>query len=113
MNLNFIKELSESDYGKYVLGGVIGSLIDRLRSKDKVSLGRFLANIGIGIFIGVLTGLTLKNYTSFSDDMIFVFVSLASNMGRYFLDELQEIVSYISVFVKKLADKKAGLNTDK
>lgn len=96
-----------SKYGGYVIGGLIGAIVHRLR--NTMSFKRFLSVLAISAFVGFCVGVLLKNYLNASDEVIFVACSVSGVFSKDILDEIQELISYASLFVKKKAkieDKK-------
>ena len=90
-----------SKYGGFVIGGVIGAIVHRLR--NTMSFKRFLSVLFISAFVGFCIGVVMKNYLNTPDEVIFVVCSISGVFSKDILDEIQEIISYVSLFVKKKA----------
>jgi hypothetical protein len=90
-----------SKYGGYVIGGLVGAIVHRLR--NTMSFQRFLSVLAISAFVGFCVGVLLKNYLNASDEVIFVACSVSGVFSKDILDEIQELISYVSLFVKKKA----------
>lgn len=86
-------------YGWMVVGGTVGAIIDRLRKS--MSLKRFVANIFISAFVGLCTGIVIGNYTSFSQEVQFVCVSISGYFSQYLLDETQEMIEVATSVIKQ------------
>lgn len=94
----FFTKIAEK-YGYYVIGGVIGAIVHRIR--NTMSFKRFLGVIFMSAFVGFCVGVVFKNYLKTPDEVIFVACSISGVFSKDILDEIEEIISYISVFVKK------------
>lgn len=95
-------------YGGYVIGGLIGAIVHRIR--NTMSFKKFLGVLFISAFIGFCVGVVLKNYLNVADEVIFVACSISGVFSKDILDEIQEVISMISLFVKKKAKIDEGSN---
>lgn len=93
-------------FSPYILGGVIGSIVHRLRVKG-MNLADFIASLFISIFVSLCVGIVCKDYFEIKQDtVIFVFTGISGAFSKDILDELQELIKEISVIVKSRLEKK-------
>lgn len=86
-------------YSPYIVGGVIGALIHRLRTQ--MSFKDFMASIAISIFVSVSVGIVCKDYFQLTDNLIFVLCGMSGTFSKVILDEVQEILGLASEVFKK------------
>lgn len=94
-------------YGGFVVGGLIGAVVHRMR--EKMSIRRFLSVLGISAFVGLCVGILMRSYLEVSQEIIFVACSVSGVFSKDLLDEIQEIIRNISEFVKQ----KMGVRDEK
>lgn len=87
-------------YGWFIVGGLIGAIIQRVR--NSMSLKRFIGTLIVSAFVGLSVGIVLRNYLNASEEVIFVACSVSGVFSQDILNEIQELISYISVYVKKI-----------
>jgi len=87
-----------SKYGWLVLGGLVGAVVHRIR--NSMSLKRFMGVLVVSGFVGFSVGIIMKNYLSASEEVIFVTCSVCGVFSQDILNEIQELISYLSVFIK-------------
>lgn len=87
-------------YAPFVIGGLIGAIVQRMRKA--MSFKRFLATLFVSAFVGFVVGILLKNYLNVNDEIVFAFCSISGVFSQEILDEAQEIIGYISSYVKNL-----------
>lgn len=86
-------------FSPYILGGVVGSVIHRLRTK--MTWREFLASTVISIFVALSVGIICKDYFEIKQDtIIFVFCGMAGSFSKDILDEMQQIIGQLSVIIK-------------
>ena len=85
-------------YSGYVVGGLIGAIVHRIR--NTMSIKKFLGVLFISAFVGFCVGVVLRNYLDAKDEVIFVACSVSGVFSKDILDEIQELISYVSVWVK-------------
>lgn len=95
-----------SKYGWFIIGGLIGAVIQRIR--NSMSLRRFMGVLAISGFVGVSVGIIMRNYFNASEEVIFVACSISGVFSQDILNELQKIINLISVVFKS----KAGLSKE-
>jgi len=93
-------------YGWFVLGGLIGAIIQRAR--NSMSLKRFAGTLIVSSFVGLSVGIILRSYLNATEEVIFVACSISGVFSQDILNEIQELISYISVYVKN----KLNINSD-
>ncbi|WP_271407319.1 hypothetical protein [Tenacibaculum soleae] len=86
-------------YGGFVIGGLIGAIVHRIR--NTMSFKQFLGVLFISAFIGFCVGVVLRNYLNATDEVIFVACSISGVFSKDILDEIKEVISYVSLFFKK------------
>lgn len=84
-------------YGLFVIGGAIGAVIHRLR--NKMSIRRFFASIGISMFVSLSVGVIAKDYFELKQSIIYVLCGISGVFSNTILDELEEIIKNLSVFI--------------
>lgn len=88
-----------SRFGLFVIGGLIGAIVHRLR--NKMSWGRFIATLGISGFVGLSVGILCRNYFDAPEEVVFVACSISGVFSKDLLDELHQIIKLFSDYVKK------------
>lgn len=88
-------------YGGYVIGGLVGAIVHRIR--NTMSFKKFLGVLFISAFVGFCVGVVMKNYLHSADEVIFVACSISGVFSKDILDEIQEVISYVSLYVKRKA----------
>ena len=91
-------------FGLFILGGLIGAIIHRFR--NQMSWKRFLSTLVISAFMGFCVGILLKEYLGAKEEVIFVACSLTGVFSNDILDQLNEIIDYLSTFIKGFLNKK-------
>lgn len=94
------------NYGIIAIAGMIGAVVKRFRKK--MSWLRFGATIVISVFVSVITGIFIREWTSFSENAVFAFCGLAGVFSEELLDELLEIIKSTSDLVKNWFNAKIG-----
>ena len=94
-------------FGLFILGGLIGAIVHRLRTK--MSWRRFISTMLVSGFMGFCVGILLKNYIGAPEEVVFVACSLTGVFSNDILDQLKEIVGFLSEFVKALLKKKGSI----
>ncbi len=112
MNITTLLTTFAEKFGLFIIGGLIGAIIHRLRTS--MSLKRFIGTLIISAFIGVVVGILCRNYLNINEEITFVFVSISGVFSQDILNELEQLIKLISVFVKKFFAKKLDIDiTDK
>lgn len=95
-------------YGLFVVGGAIGAVIHRLR--NKMSIRRFFASIGISMFVSLSVGVIAQDYFELKQSIIYVLCGISGVFANTILDEIEELIKYVSDAAKIkfgiLGDKK-------
>lgn len=87
----------------FVLGGAIGSIMTAVWKK--MSLGMFLRTIVVSMFVGWITGVLLRSYTTIDPDAIYAFVSMAGAFSYQILEQLEKLLKNSSDIISKKLDK--------
>lgn len=96
-------------YGGYVVGGLIGAIVHRIR--NTMSFKKFLGVLFISAFVGFCVGIVMKNYFKTSDEIVFVACSISGVFSKDILDEVGQIINSLSViFKKKLTPNESEIN---
>jgi lipid-A-disaccharide synthase-like uncharacterized protein len=86
-------------FSPYILGGVIGSVVHRLR--NHMSIKEFLASTIISVFVALSVGIICKDYFLIKQEtVIFVLCGMSGSFSKILLDELEQILSSISEIFK-------------
>lgn len=108
--INVILDIAEK-YSPYIVGGSIGAVINRLRTK--MSFKDFIASLLISIFVSVSVGIVCKDYFNIEEqNLIFVFCGMSGTFSKIILDEIQEIIGSASEIVKKKFNIDSDLEED-
>lgn len=91
-------------YGILAIAGLIGAVVKRLRKK--MSLLRFIGTIGVSIFVGVVSGIFIREWTEFPEEVIYAICGIAGVFSDEILDEVRDIIESIGEAVKKWIGKK-------
>jgi fluoride ion exporter CrcB/FEX len=87
-------------FSPYILGGVIGAIVHRLREKE-MSWKDFFASILISTFVALCVGIICKDYFEIKQDtIIFVATGISGAFSKDILNEIQELIREISIIVK-------------
>lgn len=86
-------------YGGFVLFGVIGAVIHRLRTK--MSLKRFLSLVVISSFVSFCAGIISRNYFQLDEELTMVVCGISGVFSETFLNEIQEGLKNISNYIKR------------
>ena len=98
----YIELLNErlKKFSPYVLGGVVGSIVHRLREKG-MSLGYFIASMFVSMFVSLCVGIICKDYFEIKQDtVIYVLTGISGVFSKDLLDEIQEIIKELSTIFK-------------
>ncbi len=98
-----MEELSKK-YGILAIAGLMGAVVKRFRKK--MSHPRFLGTIGVSIFVAVVSGIFIREWTEFPEEVIFACCGIAGVFSDEILDEALEIIKAIGDFAKKWIGKK-------
>lgn len=85
-------------YGLFVMGGAIGAVIHRLRTK--MTFKRFLASVVISVFVALCTGAVCRDYFHLQDSVVYVLCGVSGVFSDTILDEIQELIKNVSNIVK-------------
>ncbi len=97
--MEYITEILNK-YTPHIIGGFIGSVINRIRTK--MTWIQFLGSIVIAIFLAIFVGIVLKDYVGVEkDSLIFSACGIVGTFSKILLDEIEEIIGMISEFVRK------------
>lgn len=91
-------------YGILAIAGFVGALVKRFRKK--MSNIRFLGTVGVSVFIGVVSGIFIREWTDFPEEVIFAICGLSGVFSDEILDEILDIIKGFGEIVKKWIGKK-------
>lgn len=92
-------------FSPYVLGGIVGSIVHRLREKE-MSFKDFIASIIISTFVALCVGIICKDYIGIKQDtVIFVCTGISGAFSKDILNEIQQLIGEISAIVKSRFEK--------
>lgn len=91
-------------YGILAIMGLIGAVVKRIRKK--MSWLRFAGTIGVSVFVAIVTGIFIREWTNFSEEAVFAFCGLAGVFSDEILDEFLEIIRSIPDVVKNWFNSK-------
>lgn len=96
----------------YILGGMFGAVILRLRTN--MNFKQFLGAIVISVFVSTSTGIVCKDYFEIKqDNVIFVLCGISGAFSKIILDEIEEIIKYAGDIIKiRLGGKAKEENKD-
>ncbi len=96
---NFLKQ-----YTPYIIGGAIGSVINRMR--NEMSLLQFIKSTTMSIILAVFVGISCKDYFGVkTENLIFMFCGISGAFSKYILDEFESIIKLSSIYVKSKINK--------
>lgn len=92
--MDFLKKFSP-----YILGGAIGSVIHRMRTK--MDLITFFKSVVMSVFISICVGIVCKEYLGITNDnIIFVFCGISGTFSNVILDEIEQILKLAADWVQ-------------
>lgn len=97
MDLKLIAE----KFGIFIVAGLIGAFVKRLRTNEKVSIRRFIANIFIAIFVSLAIGILCKEYFNFSENIVYVCCGVSGVFANELLNEIEAGIKGISTLIKE------------
>ncbi|MET3035818.1 phage holin family protein [Chryseobacterium sp. NRRL B-14859] len=97
-------------YGILAIAGLMGAVVKRFRKK--MSHPRFLGTIGVSIFVAVVSGIFIREWTEFPEEVIFACCGVAGVFSDEILDEVLEVIKSIGEFAKKWIGKKINNEED-
>ena len=83
----------------YILVGSIGAIVHRLRTE--MTWRTFLSSLFISILVSLSVGVVCQEYTTLSDDVIFVLCGISGTFSKLLLDELEEIIADLSLYFRE------------
>ena len=98
-------------FSPYILIGTIGAIVHRLR--NHMTFKQFIGSVFISILVSLSVGVVCQQYTVLSDDIIFVLCGVSGTFSKLLLDEVEEILADLHLFVRqKLGIKSPPSNRD-
>ena len=82
----------------YVLVGAVGAVVHRLRTE--MTWKQFLGSLVISILVSLSVGVVAQEYTTLEDDIIFILCGVSGTFSKLLLDELEEILSDLSLYFR-------------
>lgn len=102
--VNFLKP-----YTPYIMGGLVGSVVHRMR--NEMSILAFLKSAFIGMFVSVCTGIVAKDYMNVTNEnILFMLCGFSGVFSKNILDEIEPIIKVISGFIKNKFKTKNEIN---
>lgn len=98
-----MEELSKK-YGILAIAGLAGAVVKRFRKK--MSHPRFIGTIGVSVFVAVVSGIFIREWTEFPEEVIFACCGIAGVFSDEILDEVLDIIKSAGDFIKKWIGKK-------
>ena len=86
-------------FAPYILVGALGAIVHRLRVG--MTWKKFIGALFISILVSLSVGVVCKEYTPLKTDVIFVLCGISGAFSKHLLDELEEIISELSGYVKR------------
>jgi len=108
-NINF-EELANK-FGFMVVGGIIGAIIHRIRTK--MTFIQFIGTIITSAFVGVIVGIFARNYLKMNEELIFAVTSTAGVFSKDILEQIEYIINHFGKFLMNLLKSKTSINNDK
>lgn len=75
-------------YGFFVIGGAVGAVVHRLRSK--MSWKRFAGSVVISMFVALCVGIVARDYFSIKESVVYAMCGMSGVFSEIILDEIQE-----------------------
>ena len=94
------------NYGIIAIMGVFGAIVKRLRKR--MSWIRFAGTIVISIFVAIVTGVFVREWTTLSEEATFAVCGVAGVFSDEILDEVLEIIKSVKFFITKWVNQKTG-----
>lgn len=92
-------------FSPYILGGVIGAIVHRLREKE-MSIKEFFSSVFISTFVALCVGIVCKDYFKIEQDtIVFVATGISGAFSKDILNEIQELIGEISAIIKAKFNK--------
>ena len=85
-------------FSPYILVGAIGAIVHRFRTK--MSWNQFFASVFISVLVSLSVGVVCQEYTLLKNDVIFVLCGISGTFSKHILDELEEIVGDLLVYIR-------------
>lgn len=101
-----IIEIFCSKYGFFIIGGVIGAVIHRMRKK--MSWIRFIKFLFTAVVIALASGIIARDWFNIPETVTYVICGIFGAFSDDILNEIEEFIHSLS----DIAKKKAGLELD-
>ena len=86
-------------YGVFVLAGLIGAIVQRLRSQS-ISWKKFVSTLFISAFVSVSVGIVMRNYFNAPEEVIFVACGISGVFSIDILTEIEQLIKIIAEEIK-------------
>lgn len=94
-------------YVIYISGGSMGAILRVFRFK--MSFKEIIGSVIISIFVGFSFGILAEEYLKITKpEIIYIICSISGTFSKIILDEIEEIIKYISDFVKSYLNTKVN-----
>ena len=85
-------------YGFFVIGGAIGAVIHRLRTK--MSWGRFIASVLVSMFVALCVGIVARDCFNIKESVVYAMCGMSGVFSDIILDEIQECLQLLPDWVR-------------
>lgn len=88
----------------FVLGGLVGAIVQRTRRR--MTWRKFISVAVMGMFVGWIIGSVLTEWTNFSDKIIYSACALSGVFAEDILKEFEKLISKVSEFITTFINNK-------
>src|SRR5690606_8703685 len=88
----------------FVIGGLIGAVVQRMRRR--MTWRKFISVAVMGMFVGWIIGSVLTEWTNFGEKIIYSACALSGVFAEDILKELEKFVSKLSEFLSTFINNK-------
>lgn len=88
----------------FVLGGLVGAIVQRMRKR--MTILKFISVAVMGMFVGWIIGTMLTEWTNFSDKIIYSACALSGVFAEDILKELEKLILKLSDFLSNFINNK-------
>lgn len=88
----------------FVIGGLIGAVVQRMRKR--MSFSKFISVAVMGMFVGWIIGSVLTEWTNFGDKVIYSACALSGVFAEDILKEFEQLIKKLSEFFTTFINNK-------
>ena len=93
--INFLKP-----YTPYIMGGLVGSVVHRMR--NEMTILAFFKSAVTGVFVSICTGIACKDYLGITNEnILFAFCGFSGVFSKNILDEIEPFIKIFGTFIKE------------